>query len=274
MDETTLAAVLWGATALLLGWTWIPAFISGLGGTRFSNGGSDDPTAIASPAGEADYAFWYHQIIALGYGPVGPAWIRINLSGPNWRYETPVRVFYSRTEQTFIFIQKQPRPMDVWWLTIFATCWQDGGLLLTNNQVDEAPEDGHYVLQGMESTDLAAVAELHRGQRDRIQAAGKRPIADGHIDTMLKATSEYARVSARQVGLRLGQSYLASHFLIHLLLTGPLIALTGFINWPAPLANLLLGSLLATGEYVARRRSGLIMRKTLLAQMAADPASL
>ena len=273
MDDATLAIVLWGLTALVLGWTWIPAIISGLGGTRFSSGGTDDPTALTPSTSEPDYAFWHEQLTRLGYEPVGPAWIRINLSGSNWRYETPVRVFHNRSEQTFAFLQKQPRPMDVWWLTIFATCWQDGGLLLTNNQVDEAPDNDKYVLQGMESMDLAAVQELHRGQRERMQAAGKKPIADGHIDTLLKATSDYARGSARHVGVKLGQSYFATHLLAHLFVTGPIIYLLGFTHWASPTANLVLGLFLAGGEYIARRRGGAIMRKTLLAQTAGEAAS-
>ncbi len=46
MNETTWAVILWGAAILMLGWTWVPAFISGMGGTRFSNGGSEDPTPL------------------------------------------------------------------------------------------------------------------------------------------------------------------------------------------------------------------------------------
>src|SRR6185503_2124760 len=107
--------------------------------------------------------------------------------GPQWRYETQVRVFYSRGKHAYAFIQKQPRPMDVWWLTMFATVWQDGAILLTGNAVDERPGDGEFVIQGAESTNLAAVEALHLGQHARLEAAGKRPQSDSGLEALLKA---------------------------------------------------------------------------------------
>jgi len=94
MNETALAVVLWGIAALLLGWTWVPAVISGLGGTKYANGGTDDPTALDPSTQGADYAFWHEQLRALGYEPLGPAWMRVSFHGPQWRYETQVRTFY------------------------------------------------------------------------------------------------------------------------------------------------------------------------------------
>src|SRR5215213_4414705 len=75
MDDQTLSVVLWGAAVLFLGWTWVPALISGLGGTRYANGGTDDPTALEPGPGESDYAFWHRQLVVLGYEPLGPAWM-------------------------------------------------------------------------------------------------------------------------------------------------------------------------------------------------------
>ena len=34
LDPNTAIFLLWGMTALVLAWTWIPALISALGGTR------------------------------------------------------------------------------------------------------------------------------------------------------------------------------------------------------------------------------------------------
>src|SRR5262245_58614484 len=107
MDDTTLAVVLWGLTALVLGWTWLPALISGLGGARYANGGTEDPSSLEPIADEPDYAFWQQQIVALGYEPLGPAWMRITFHGSQWRYETRVRVFYSRAKRAYAFVQKQ-----------------------------------------------------------------------------------------------------------------------------------------------------------------------
>src|SRR5437899_852279 len=100
MNDATISLALWCATALLLGWTWIPALIAGLGGARFTAGGSDDPTGLAPAENELGYAKWHEQLTALGYEPLGTAWIRINYHGNLWRYETPLRIFHSRSKQT------------------------------------------------------------------------------------------------------------------------------------------------------------------------------
>ncbi|MBO0698464.1 MAG: hypothetical protein J2P46_08725 [Zavarzinella sp.] len=263
MDEPTLSAILWGAAVLFLGWTWVPALISGLGGTRYANGGSDDPTALDPAAGEPDYAFWHRQITGLGYEPVGPAWMRITFHGPEWRFETGVRAFYSRAKQTFAFVQRQPRPMDIWWLTSFATSWQDGGLLLTSNAVDEAPGEGDYIVQGIESTDLAAVQELHLGHKARLEAGGRKADRDGSLTTLLKATEQHAGRMARHVGARLGQTYLATHGAIHLFLSFPVAYMLGPGHWAVAMVNLVLGGILRMSEYTAKRQAANVMRSRL-----------
>jgi hypothetical protein len=273
MNDTTLAVVLWGAAVLILGWTWVPALVSGLGGTKYANGGTDDPTALEPAAREHDYAYWHRQILALGYEPLGPAWMRITFHGPQWRYDTQVRVFYSRSKRVFAFVQKQPRPMDVWWLTMFATCWQDGGILLTNNATDEPPGEGEYIVQGMETFDLAAAEELHLGEQTRLEGTGKRADTDGSLEALLKSTERYAGQSARYVSLRLGQTYLATHGFIHFFMSLPPAILVGPGHWGVPLANIVLGLVFNLSEYLAKWRAGAVMREQLKGQPA-GPAEI
>lgn len=261
MTETAVAVFLWGLTALLLGWTWIPALISGLGGTRYTNGGSEDPTALTPNANEPDYLFWHTQIVALGYEPLGTAWMKINYHGPSWRYETQVRAFFSRAEQSYVFLQKQPKPLDVWWVVMFATCWNDGGLLLTSNGADEPPGNGDYIVQGMESTDLRAVQELHLSQRDRQLKMGKRTEQDRSLETLLNATKVHSGPAARYLGMKQGQSYLAAHGLIHFFVSIPAAFLSNWDHWSLPLVNLVLGGLLALGDRGAKGRAGKMLRE-------------
>jgi hypothetical protein len=262
MSETTWAVILWGVALLMLGWTWVPAFISGLGGTRYTNGGSDDPTLLTT-AEEPDYVFWKRQLEMHGYGPVGTGWMRFRFYGPSWLSESNVRAFRSAGKGTFAFIQKQASPLDVWWLTVFATCWRDGALLLTNNAVDQPPGTGDYVVQGMETTDLGAVEELHRAEEARQRAAGRRPDPDGSLDTLLGATARHAGPEARYTGVKLGQSYLVAHVAIHTVLSVPAALTMGFLHWSVPMVNLVLGLVLAVSEYEAKRRAGRLMRAQL-----------
>lgn len=272
MNDIVWIVALWGATALLLGWTWIPALLSGLGGTRYANGGTEDPSVLQS-ANEPDYLFWQQQLAARGYEPLGTGWMRLTLYGKDWRYETQVRAFRSAERKTFAFIQKQPRPLDVWWLTMFATCWQDSGLLLTNNGADQPPDTGDYVVQGMESMDLAAVEELHHGEAARLRATGRRPDPDGSLDTLLRAAARHAGPQARYLGVKLGQSYLLAHAAIHAVLTVPVAMTVGLGHWGVPMVNLILGGALAFSEYMARQRAGRMMREQLQVADAGSDAA-
>lgn len=262
MNDAALAVVLWGLTVLLLGWTWVPALLSGLGATRYADGGSEDPTVIQMAA-EPDYLFWHGQLTALGYEPVGVAWMRLAFYGAEWRYEVHVRAYRSADREVFAFVQKQPRPLDVWWLVIFATTWHDGGLLLTNNGSDQPPDAGDYVTQGMESTGLAPVEELHRREVVRLRTGGRRPQTDGRLDTLLQATTRHAGPQARYHGVKLGQSYLLANGAIHVLLSLPAALTMGFAHWSVPMGNLVLGCVLAVSNYAAKRRAGRRMRAQL-----------
>ena len=266
MDETTWAVLAWCLAVVVLGWSWLPALLSGLGWTRYANGGSEDPSQL-STATEPDFVFWHRQLESLGYEPLGTAWMRITFNGPDWRYQTDVRVFRSNRTKTFAFIQKQPRPLDVWWLTMFATCWQDGGLLLTSNAVDHPPSAGDYVVQGMESYDLNAVEELHRKQVSRLQTEGRRIDPDGSLETLLTATNKHAGQAARQMGMKLGQTYLLTHAAIHVVLSVPPAVMMGILHWAVPLSNLTLGSALAASMYAAKRRAGALQRAEIASRV-------
>src|SRR5262249_31557763 len=154
--------------------------------------GSEDPTLLTPGAFDADYATWHKQITALGYDPLGSMRMRITCHGPVWRYEIHARVFRSRSKQLYAFIQQQPWPLDSWSLAMFATCWNDGRLLLTSNATQESPDDGPYVVQGTETTDLAAVEQFHVGTREKMKEAGKRSDPDGSLETLVTAIRKHA----------------------------------------------------------------------------------
>ena len=61
-DVKTAIVVLWGLTALLLAWTWVPALIAALGGTRYQCGGTNDTHGMETSTAQPDYAFWAEQL--------------------------------------------------------------------------------------------------------------------------------------------------------------------------------------------------------------------
>ena len=147
---------------------------------------------------------------------------------------------------------------------MFATCFQDGSLLLTGNSVDYPPGDGDYIVQGMESLDLVAVEELHRVQVARLQSAGRRVERDGSMEALLRATNRHAGLAAKQMGVKLGQTYLLTHGAIHVVLSMPAAFTMGFGHWAVPMVNLVLGSLLGVSEYLAKHRAGAIQRAEIM----------
>jgi hypothetical protein len=266
MDDTWVVFALWTAAALLLGWTWIPALIAGLGGSRYSNGGAEDLMALDPMPGEPDYAYWHQKITALGYEPLGPAWMRIRFHGSDWHYEFRVRVFYSRSKKAYAFVQRQPSPMNVWCLVMFATVFAEDKLLLTSNTMNESAQDEAYMIQGLESENLAAVEEMHLAHCDRLKHSGHRPDPEGTLETLLQSMQKHAGPAGRYVGMKLGQTYLATHVPIHAFLTLPVAYISGIGHWSVPLVNLTLGLMLAMSERVAKRRAGVMMREQVMAR--------
>ena len=264
MDEPTLSAILWGVAVLFLGWTWVPALVSGLGGTRYTNGGSDDPTALDPTPGDPDYAFWHRQLIGLGYEPVGPAWMRISFHGPEWRFETrAVRVFHA-ARQADVRFHPTAAAADGRLVADFVRHLLAGRRAPADEQCrGRAPGEGDYVVQGIESIDLAAVEELHLGQKARLEAGGRKPDRDGSLGTLLKAAEQHAGRTARHLGARLGQTYLATHAAIHLFLSFPVAYMLGVGHWAVPMVNLVLGGILRMSEYAAKRQAGTVMRTRL-----------
>lgn len=186
--------------------------------------------------------------------------MRISYHGPDWRYETQVRVFYSRSVRSYAFIQRQPRPLDIWWLTMFATCWTDGSLLLTNNGADEPPGGTDFVVQGMETTDLSAVEELHRREQTKRIAAGMRPDVTGDLETLLAATAAHAGPAARIRNARLGRSYLATRAAVHVMSSVPAAFSSGIDHWAVPITNVIIALMLGIGESARRRQNAAILR--------------
>ncbi|HEX3149904.1 MAG TPA: hypothetical protein VHR66_17640 [Gemmataceae bacterium] len=271
MTETTWSVIAWCLAVVVLGWTWLPALLSSLGWTRYATGGSEDPSAVDA-AKEADFLFWSQQLVALRFEPLGVAWMSVRFHGPEWQFQSDMRVFRSTRTRTFAIVQRQPRPLDVWWLTLFATCWQDSTLLMTSNGVDQPPGDGEYVLQGMESLNLSAVEELHRGEVARLQAAGRRVDPDGSLDVLLRVMQQHAGTAARQTGMKLGQSYLLAHVAIHAVLSVLPATLMGFAHWSVPFTNLVLGAVLGASYHAAKRKAAVIQRSEIRAWLS-DPSN-
>jgi hypothetical protein len=270
MVETSI--LIWGIAILVVSLTWIPALLASLGASRYTNGGED--SADLEPASqEFDYRYWYDQVVSLGYEPIGTAWMSITFNGPKWRTDMKSRVFYSRAKQTFLVVQKQPSPQNVWWLNLFITCFADGGLLLTHNTADEPPQEEEYTVQGMESDKLAAVEALHLQKLEELRESGRRLESDHSLDALLKFIEQNAGPAARQVAVREGQSYLLSHLTVHATMTFLMAMLLGIAHVAVATVNLVLAIMFWGSEYLQARQAGQLMRQKLRIMVKPIPQS-
>ena len=105
IDPDAAVIVLWGVAVLALAWTWIPAFLAALGGSRYLNGGTEDPDFTADYR-EPGFAFWADQLAPLGYEPLGKGWMRLDFVGHQWTVRVPIRIFLCPTKRSYAFMSR------------------------------------------------------------------------------------------------------------------------------------------------------------------------
>ena len=187
-----VVTILWGMAVLVLAWTWLPALIASLGGTKYLNGGTNDAENLEPTQNEPDYAFWVYQLTQLGYEPLGRGWVRIDFAAHEWSLYTVVRLFYHAENQCYAILQKVPAPFHFWPGVIFATCFADGRLLFTDNNEALFPlPDEEFFRQGVVSLNLAAVEELHLATMEALRRKGLRPESEANVETLFQAMKKH-----------------------------------------------------------------------------------
>ena len=261
IDPNTAIVVLWGMAALVLAWTWIPALISALGGTRYLTGLAPDLEGNDRAAREPDFQFWAGQLAALGYEPLGYAWSRINFAGAEWMLFTPLRVFVHPQKQCYAIMQKAPAPFWFWPGAVFATVWSDGSMLISDNNVagDPNPEDD-LIRQGVVTLRLAEVEALHLATTEVLRRNGRKPDAELTNEVLLNAIQRHFGADAKRTYSRAGSQYLFAHGLIHICLSTPAAYIAGIGHWSVPLVNVILALIMLYGESSQKRQYAAAVR--------------
>lgn len=260
-DRNSAIFVLWGVTALVLAWTWIPALISSIGGTRYLSGLAPDLEASDRARREPDYEFWANQLLALGYEPIGSAWVRINFAGPEWIIFTPLRVFVHPQKQCYAYMQKAPAPFWFWPGAVFATVWSDGTLLVSDNNVAADPNpDDELIRQGIVTLKLAELEIAHLATMDVLRRDGRKPEGELTVETLLVSMQRHFGTEARRNYGRAGTQYMFAHGLIHICLSTPAAYVAGIGHWSVPLVNLILALIMLYGESSQKRQYAAAVR--------------
>lgn len=267
LDQETIVIIVWGLAALVLAWTWIPALIAALGGTRYASGIINAGQSLEPSAREPDYAFWAEQILALGYEPLGAGWIRISCAGPEWSLFASVRVFKSPSKNCYAYMERAPAPFFFWPGATFATCFANGALLLTeNNRAGEPHPDDECIRQGTVTLNLAEVEALHLATLEALRRLGRKPDPELNMEALLHALERHDAPESRRTHARAGTQYLFAHGLIHVCVSIPAAYLLGFMHWSVPLANLVLALVLLFGESSQKRHYAAAVRAALRAR--------
>ena len=270
IDKDTALVVLWGATILLVGWTWFPAIIAALGGGRYHLRGVERTGYEFPAADDPIYEIWAAQLQQLGYEGVGVGVARVEFLEDQWRVEGPFRVFHSMQKQVHVLVQKMPDPWSVWREVTFITRLFDGGLVLTRNvPVRPSEEESPVIQHGVESTDLAEVEQHHLETVEKLRRGGRRADSDSSLEGLLRALEETARPAVRANAARLGKRFLALHFIIHGCISLPAAYYAGLDHWGLPLTNLVLAVVMRIGETAQKRQTAYAMAQKLRARQAA-----
>ncbi|MCE9532276.1 MAG: hypothetical protein K8T89_14320 [Planctomycetes bacterium] len=264
IDRNTQLILLWGLAILVLGWTWLPALIAALGGSRFTQGISNEAAGKDLSSPDRDDALWANQLQALGYELIGSGWQRINFASSEWSQYMPLRVFRNEYKNCYAFMQRAPAPFYFWPGAVFATCFADGGLLLSDNNLDAAPNpDDEVIRQGLVTLNLADVEELHLATMAALNRAGRKPDSDLGMETLLQALERVIAPGIKKQNGRAGTQYLFVHGLIHLCASTPLISLLGVGHYSVPIVNLVLGLILGLGESSHKRQYARAVREAI-----------
>jgi len=264
IDQTTLIVLAWTLAGLLIAWTWVPALISALGGTRYSCGGSSDTTGMDPSAAQPDYLFWAEQLLNLGYEPLGSGWMRINFAGSEWSQQSVVRVFANASKNSFAYMQKAPAPFNFWPGAIFATCLLDGGILVTDNNVAADPHpDDVLIRQGIVSLKLDDVEALHLATQQALRQIGRKPDPDLSMETLFHAAERHFGTEAKRIEGRNATQFLFAHGLIHISVSVPPAYLMGVTSPYVALANIVLCFVMLIGESSQKRQYARAVRSAL-----------
>ncbi len=264
--DANFIIVLWGVTILVLAWTWIPALIAALGGTRYLCGGVNEPENLEPTENEPDYAYWVFQLQEMGYEPLGKGWVRVDFAGHEWSLYTVLRVFYHKQHQIFAVLQRVPAPFYFWPGASFVTCFTDGRLLFTDNNEAVSPfPDDDFIRQGVVSLDLAHVEEFHLATTEALRGKGLRPDKEASMDTLIHAMQTHVGPEVRRHHARNGTQYIFAHSLIHVCVSAPAVLATNMnlTHWSLPLTNLVLGLILLLGESAQKRQYARMVRAAM-----------
>lgn len=234
----TVVAALWVAFGVWAFWWLTPLVISAVGGTRYENGGDEDPAAVEPDGTDPAYAAAFDALRGLGYEPVGPGWMRLTFYLRWWVYRTKVRAFRKRAAGRFAFLHEGPF-LPGWHQLFFATCWADGGLDLTSEGFADSYSSGDgFASEGVATSDPKDLEARHADRVAAREATGRRRDPDLALAALLAATERHANLSTIAPTAQLARTEAAALIVPLAVAVGMPALVLGAWHWLPPAAGL------------------------------------
>jgi hypothetical protein len=269
-DKESIIIVLWVLAAFTMLWTWLPALFASLGATSFRLTPVD--RSMPQPKeNDAGYMYWHDRLIEMGYESIGHAKTRLNWATEEWTLISELRLLYHRKNKVYAVLQKQPPPFSFWGGVQFATCWGDGALLMTDNNIEQDPDfEEEFVRQGLMTLDLNTLQELHLRAAEVMHKGGRRADSAEGLEVFARLLKMHAEPRMRYVHGRAGTQYLFLHLLIHMSVSAPALFVAGWMHWAAPVTNLVLAFVMRIGETAQKRSFARAVRQVFNEQQKRD----
>jgi hypothetical protein len=216
-----------GAASL---WCWVPILLHVLIGTGYENGGAEDTTATEPDGSDPDYTEVHAVLTELGYEPLGAGFMRLFFYRWSWRVRTRVRAFRSRATKRFAFVTNGSFPNHRYNHVFFATCWADGGSLLTTSwSVKFLHVNGPDVTNLCPTASVIALERHHAAAVSEMEAQGRAADADMSLNHLLSVTRSRAQ-RVRGQGRKALFSFALSWLIVQGLVTGIAVHRSGWWN--------------------------------------------
>ncbi|HJZ57888.1 MAG TPA: hypothetical protein VKE74_23225, partial [Gemmataceae bacterium] len=179
--------------------------------------------------------------------PIGPGFMRVRFHDWFWAYRTRVEAFRSRAAGRFAFVQQHPFPLAGYHEVFFATCFKDGGLLITGGGSKVSNQTGNLVIRSWPTLDLYELEDGHQDAVEELIERGWQPDPDLSLETLLRATRENRHTRDAQIGcfILLGMVVVFQAGLVTLISVE-----TGLWHWLPALAAIGVVAFVRTGGYM------------------------
>ncbi len=258
LNENIINIGLWTLFAILIIWTWCPALIAWMGGTKsFYTGPS--PVPEKDPFLNApDYLYWQIPLHQADYTLIGDIFYSIRFFSSHWQMNNLARLYYSRQLNTWAILHRSPEPINTWNTIEFITLLSDGGMVLTKNiQIDpgEGDEnDNEMILIGHPSFNFTEIEGIHVEELAQLRRSGRKSDSDSDAERLLQQRKLRTDPLIKEESQALAKKFFSLSSILHASVSIPIVYILGIGTWAFPLVNISFILIMRLGEWSTKKQ--------------------